>query len=254
MRLILLFKIVDSMHYLIWLCFFISVSSFSAPPSTFNQAKKIAGQIFANHHQTLYCQCQYENKSVDLKSCGMESASTIKRAHRVEWEHMMPAEQFGKHFKCWREALCEKNGKPYKGRACCEKIDPVFRQMEAELYNLWPSVGLVNQARSNYRFAALEQRQPFYGCSIAIDKKARRVEPPDDAKGTIARANLFIAHRYGISLSDSQKKLFLAWSAQFPPTAWEVEWAKKTADIEGYDNPYVSVFADNQRIRFKTAA
>lgn len=148
------------MRYLIWLCLFISVSCFSAPLSTFNQAKKVAGKIFANHHQTLYCQCQYENKRVDLTSCGMESASNIIRAQLVEWEHM-PAEQFGKHFKCWREALCEKNGRPYKGRACCEKSDPLFRKVEAELYNLWPSVGLVNQARSNYRFSALENKSHF---------------------------------------------------------------------------------------------
>lgn len=158
---------------------------------------------------------------------------------------MMPAEQFGHHFKCWREPLCEKNGKPYKGRACCEKIDPVFKQLEAELYNIWPSVGLVNQARSNYRFAVLEPKQPFYGCSIIIDKKARRVEPPDNAKGIISRANLFIAHRYGIALSDAQKKLFFAWSNQFPPSPFEMKWANKVATIEGYENPYISIHADN---------
>lgn len=153
---------------------------------------------------------------------------------------MMPAEQFGKHFKCWREALCEKNGRPYKGRSCCEKSDPLFRKIEAELYNLWPSVGLVNQARSNYRFSALENKSQFFGCDITIDKRAHRVEPPDYAKGIIARANLFIAEHYGIPLSDSQSKLFQAWNTQFPPSTWELEWSKKVADIEGYDNSYIN--------------
>lgn len=152
---------------------------------------------------------------------------------------MMPAEQFGKHFKCWREALCVKNGKPYKGRACCEKIDPLFPQMEAELYNLWPSVGLVNQARSHYRFSALGNKTQFFGCGITIDKQAHRVEPPDYAKGIIGRANLFLAERYNIALSDSQSKLFKALSTHFPPTAWELEWSKQVASIEGYDNPYI---------------
>lgn len=86
----------------------------------------------------------------------MEAAADKKRALRLEWEHMMPAENFGRQFACWRVPLCRhSNGSPYKGRACCEKIEPRFRQAEAELYNLWPEVGLLNQLRSNYRYAEL---------------------------------------------------------------------------------------------------
>lgn len=231
------------MRYLIWPLLILSVSCFSSPPSSFNQAKKIAGKIFANHQQTLYCQCQYENKNVDLISCGMESANIIKRAHRIEWEHIMAAEHFGQHFKCWREPLCQKGGKPYKGRQCCERVDASFRHMESELYNLWPEVGLVNQARSNYRFAQLTQQGSYYGCRITIDKTSRQVEPSDEIKGLVARAHLFMSQQYAIPLSSSQNKLFLAWNKRFPPTAWEREWAAQIAFIEGYENPYITQWA-----------
>jgi deoxyribonuclease-1 len=223
---------------IVFLLFFVGTSQ-ATPPHTFPQAKKIARQLFANHQKTLYCQCQYENNQINLSSCGMQSAEPKKRAHRLEWEHIMPAEQFGQQFRCWREVLCERHGKPFKGRACCEQIEPLFRQMEAELYNLWPSVGLVNQARSNYRFAALGQKKQFFGCDITIDKKTHRVEPSDNAKGIIARANLFLADRYNISLSNAQRKLFQAWNTQFPPTSWELEWSEHVFLIEGYENPYI---------------
>lgn len=78
-----------SMRYLIWLFLSVSFACFSAPPQCFNQAKKIAGQLFAEHQQTLYCQCQYDKKEADLTSCGMQAASHIKRAHRIEWEHIL---------------------------------------------------------------------------------------------------------------------------------------------------------------------
>ncbi|WP_131783899.1 endonuclease [Legionella gresilensis] len=219
----------------------LSFSSLAQPPKTFSEAKKQARIVFAFQRETLYCKCKFNARlQVDLASCNMQSAAKIKRAHRIEYEHMMPAENFGNHFQCWREPICvKKNGKRYKGRKCCEKSDKLFRQAEAELYNLWPAVGLVNQARSNYRYSMLEKHTLFYGCPINIDKASRRVEPADFAKGIVARANLFMAYKYGIALSEAQRNLFIAWDKQFPPTKQEKWWAQAVAKIEGYTNPYI---------------
>ncbi|STX81694.1 putative endonuclease-1 [Legionella busanensis] len=220
----------------------LSSSVLALPPKTFTQAKKQARIIFAFQRETLYCRCKFDARlRVDLASCNMQSASGIRRAHVVEWEHMMPAENFGNHFACWREPLCiKKNGKRYKGRKCCEKIDKQFRQAEGELYNLWPAVGLVNSARSNFRYSMLENHTSFYGCPITIDKKSRRVEPADYAKGIVARANLFMAYKYGIELSEAQRNLFIVWDKQFPPSTNEKWWAEAVAKIEGYPNPYIT--------------
>lgn len=92
-----------------------------------------------------------------------------------------------------------KTRQAYKGRKCCEKIDATFQRAEAELYNLWPAEGLVNQAR----------------------------------------ANLFMADTYGIELAKRQRQLFLSWDKRFPPDPWEIQWATKVAAIEGYTNPYI---------------
>lgn len=153
---------------------------------------------------------------------------------------MMPAEQFGQQFSCWREKLCStRDGKAYKGRKCCAKIDSRFKEAEAELYNLRPAEGLVNQVRSNYRYGLVADKTPFYGCAIYFDKTNRKAEPDDRIKGLVARANLFMADRYDIRLSPSQRQLFLAWNKQFPPTEKEQEWGRAVALIEGYPNPYI---------------
>ncbi|SFM07740.1 endonuclease [Legionella jamestowniensis] len=221
-------------------CSFFSSVGFSESPASFSQAKKIAAKIFTINPQTLYCHCWFDGKkSIDLSSCQMQEAQSKKRSHRVEWEHMMPAEHFGKQRPCWREAICEKNGKRFKGRKCCELIDNQFNHMEAELYNLWPSVGLINQLRSNYRYGITTKKTKTYGCNFSVQKEGRLVEPGDEVKGIVARATLFMSYRYQLRLSDSQRQLFEAWNAMFPPTPWEKEWTKHVERIEGYKNPYI---------------
>lgn len=225
------------------LLFLAALPSFAEPPHNFQQAKREASVIFDAHRQTLYCGCSYNQQhQVDLASCNMETAKNNKRAARIEWEHMMPAENFGKQFKCWREAICSKNGKPYKGRKCCEKIDGNFKQAEAELYNLWPAEGVVNEARSNYRYAELAGNADFFGCSFKIDRKLRQVEPDDRIKGIVARANLFMSDKYNIKLAPAQRQLFEVWDQRFPPDAWEKQWASQVSVIEGYENPYIQSF------------
>lgn len=223
--------------------------SYTQSPTSFEQAKHIAGELFANHAVTLYCQCQYSSsqKEIDLGSCNMSAAGDIKRAHKMEWEHIMPAHQFGQHLKCWREPLCARQGKAYKGRACCKKISEPFRRMEAELYNLWPEVGLVNGARSNYRMAVVSDMPHFYGCAVKIDKNNKLMEPSDESKGIVARAHLFFSEQYTIRLSPSQRNLFLAWNRMHPPSDWEFEWASAIAAIEGYENKYITAWQQNQK-------
>lgn len=233
------------MFRFLFLVCFISLS-YAQSPGSFSQSKKIAAQLFQQHPQTIYCQCSYEDKEVNLASCSMQTADSIKRAHRIEWEHIMAAEHFGQQFACWRKPLCADNqGRPYKGRRCCEKIDAQFRHVESELYNLWPEVGVVNQARSNYRFGMLPAAPDYLGCAMKIDPKLRRAEPPDSAKGVVARAYLFMAEHYELSLSASQRQLFTAWNKAFAPSSWEKQWALHVASIEGYENHYINHWQEN---------
>ncbi len=211
-------------------------------PDSFPQAKSVVYQIFSSHPKTLYCGCRFDSShQVDLNSCHMNSAIDKKRAHKVEIEHMATADVIGHNLSCWQNSICEHHGKPYKGRKCCEQMDGKFRQIESELYNLWPAVGLVNIARSNYSYGVVNSTDKFYGCDFKINRASKEVEPANKVKGIVARATLFMSDKYHIPLSENKRQLYLSWNKSFPPSKWENEWALKVATIEGYSNPYILV-------------
>jgi endonuclease I len=61
---------------------------------SFEAAKKLAPQIYADREEEFYCGCRYHGKDVDITSCGYEPKRAAKRATRLEWEHVVPAEAF----------------------------------------------------------------------------------------------------------------------------------------------------------------
>jgi deoxyribonuclease-1 len=207
----------------------------------FNHAKKAANQIHKDHPATLYCGCHYQGNKIDLASCGYKVRSNPRRATRLEWEHVVPAEAFGNSFKEWREGdpeLCVKgSGKKFKGRKCAEK-NPEFARMEADLYNLWPEVGELNGLRNNYSMAQLPADAPsFGGCRAKVED--RKFEPMDMAKGIVARTYLYMNQAYpgrGV-ISGKNEKLFAAWDKMFPVTHWECERAQRIERVQGNSNP-----------------
>ncbi|MBT0832095.1 DNA-specific endonuclease I [Campylobacter lari] len=132
-----------------------------------------------------------------------------QRAKRIEWEHIMPAQNFGKHLPCWREG----------GRKACQKNDPLFAKMEADKQNLVPAIGEVNGDRSNFRYAEapLNLEYTQYGnCKVYTDFKAKRFYPANYSKGWIARSYLYMSKTYNIRLSDQERKLMESWDKQYP--------------------------------------
>ena len=87
---------------------------------TFVQAKKMANELYRQHPVTFYCECPiiYSGKKMtpDLEACGYQVRKQESRANRIEWEHIVPAWEFGHQRQCWQ------NG----GRRNCEKNDPEF--------------------------------------------------------------------------------------------------------------------------------
>ncbi|EAL4168614.1 deoxyribonuclease [Campylobacter jejuni] len=131
-----------------------------------------------------------------------------QRAKRIEWEHIMPAQNFGKHLPCWKEG----------GRKACQN-DPLFTKMEADKQNLVPAIGEINGDRSNFRYAEAPTNLKYtqYGnCKVYTDFKAKRFYPANYSKGWIARSYLYMSKTYNIRLSDQERKLMEAWDKQYP--------------------------------------
>ncbi|WP_154909196.1 endonuclease [Pseudomonas fluorescens] len=215
--------------------------AFSSPPSTFSEAKVIAKQkIYLDQANSpmgeLYCGCKWTwvGKSggrIDAESCGYQTRKQQSRAERTEWEHIVPAWTFGHQRQCWQ------NG----GREHCVDDDPVFRAMEADLFNLYPSVGEVNGDRSNFNYGMASGVAPQYGqCKTRVDFDQRAAEPRDEVKGLVARTTFYMFDRYKLNMSRQQQQLLMAWDKQHPVSAWEKERDRRIAAIMGYSNPFVT--------------
>lgn len=202
----------------------------------FNNAKNHLVKIYtANPEQTtFYCGCEFsfngKKGNVDFSKCGYTPRKNQTRAERLEWEHVMPAENFGRHLQCWR------NG----GRNECKK-DAKFNAMEGDLHNLQPAIGEVNGDRSNYRYSQFTKEFTQYGqCQSAVDFKERKFQPRDEIRGMIARTYFYMRDKYNINLSDSDHKLMTAWNEMYPPEKWECDRNRQIEQIQGNDNKFIT--------------
>src|SRR5690606_19617280 len=136
-----------------------------------------------------------------------------------------PAWVIGHQRQCWKDG----------GRKACERSDPVFRKAEADLHNLVPVVGEVNGDRSNYGFGMLPQKPHQYGaCPFVVDFRQRTAMPPEHTRGAIARIYLYMSQRYGLRLSKQDRRLYDAWSRQYPVSEWETWRNRRIACVQGH--------------------
>ncbi|MBD5164591.1 endonuclease [Helicobacter sp.] len=189
--------------------------------NTFKEAKEALVEFYAKNkeYQTdFYCNAPFQwvknrfevvpSEAYTPRNVKTKKGKINARAQVIEWEHIMPAHNFGKHLPCWRQG----------GRKECQK-DKTFKKMEADLQNLAPSIGEINDDRSNYRFVESPKRLRFtqYGnCKVYTNFKAKRFYPANYSKGWIARSYLYMSKTYNIKLSNQERKLMESWDRQYP--------------------------------------
>ncbi len=184
---------------------------------SFSKGKKhLERQVYYDHRVTIYCGAEFDNKKNVKFPVGFETQKYKKRAKRIEWEHVVPAENFGRTFTEWREGdpqCINRKGKRFKGRNCASKVNTEYRLMQSDMYNLYPAIGAVNAARSNYNFTILPDSLPSFGsCDMRI--KNRKAQPPKEARGRIARTYMYMDKFYPrYSMSRQQKQLMSAWAS-----------------------------------------
>lgn len=210
---------------------------------SFSKAKKILEkQVYNNHRSTLYCGAEFDSQKKVTAPKGFTTTKYLKRAKKVEWEHIVPAENFGRTFSEWRDGHSQcvsSKGKSFKGRRCAEKVNTEYRLMQADMFNLYPAIGAVNALRSNYNFTMLPSAQSDFGsCAMKIDN--RKAEPPESARGEIARTYLYMESTYKrYNMSTSQRQLMNAWDKMYPVDDWECTRAKKISSLQKSENNVV---------------
>jgi len=210
---------------------------------SFSKAKKLLeSHVYSNHRITLYCCATFDAKKQVTPPSGFTTTKYVKRAKKVEWEHAVPAENFGRTFSEWRDGhnqCINSKGKAFKGRKCAEKVNTEYRYMQADMFNLYPVIGAVNALRSNYNFTMLPSvKSDFGSCAMKIDN--RKAEPPEMARCRIARTYMYMSDAYKrYSMSKSQRQLMNAWDKMYPVNAWECARAKKITSLQKSNNNVV---------------
>ena len=226
---------------------------FSANES-FSKSKKQLRKIYRDHQTTIYCDCKYNYKNkknmIDRKSCGYKprnertkKGNINQRARRIEWEHIIPAENFGRQFSCWRDGNTKcvtSKGKKYKGRKCCTKVNKQYRLMQADMHNLFPAVGELNADRKNFKFDFELGKDGQYGaCEFNVIFKKKRAKVREEIRGIIARDYLYFNSKYKMKLSRQELEKYKAWNKQYPPNEWEIERNKRIAKKQGNSNEFI---------------
>lgn len=227
------------------ICLLLSFSSFAQNQTnqSFNKAKKMLERnVYDKHRITLYCAAAFDSSKHVISPVGFQSLKYEKRSKKIEWEHVVPAENFGRTFKEWRDGdpqCINSKGKFFKGRKCAEKVNIEYRYMQADMFNLFPAIGSVNALRSNYNFAMQPgEVNDFGSCEMKIAN--RKAEPPKSARGKIARTYMYMESNYSrYSMSRQQRQLMNAWDKQYPVDSWECERTKKIAALQKGDNEVV---------------
>jgi deoxyribonuclease-1 len=132
-----------------------------------------------------------------------------------------------RHLPCWR-----------KGRKYCETKNKQAQARIFDLHNLAPEVGEINALRSDDLYRDLPDNTSDFGKCPIEDTKAA-FDPPDCAKGDLARVWFYVGERYGLKLTSGQWRMFESWSEMDPVSPWEAERERRVAKLTGVSNPYV---------------
>ncbi len=220
--------------------------------------QEMLDKIYYDHRKTLYCNAAFsaqkqihkpagfklpDLKNIDFKVYDISTAELQQKADRMEWEHIVPAQNFGKTFTEWSDGhknCVSSKGKKFKGRSCAEKESEEFRYMYTDMYNLYPSIGAVNYLRANFNFTQFDSKVPntFGSCPLKISQN--KAEPADEVKGLIARTYLYMRQTYPrYSIGEPMYGILKAWAKKYPVTAWECKRAYRIEKVQGNANKIV---------------
>ena len=123
---------------------------------SFNKAKwTLERKVYHNHRVTFYCGAEFARDNKISDHSGYVPIKDNDRANRIEWDHVVPVNAFGRSFEEWRKGhpdCLNSKGKPYYGIHCARDTSPLFRYMESDMYNLVPAIGELKRLRSNYSY------------------------------------------------------------------------------------------------------
>lgn len=180
-----------------------------------NALKTLWTKVYPNSGKSLYC-----GKSFSTKN-------RKKRKKHINAEHVFPMAWVTKDLNCGQ-------------RKKCQRKSAKFREIEADLHNIYPAQIHINRARGSYRFGEIagEPRQ-FGQCDFEVNNKYRVAEPAENIRGNISRAMLYMQYQYDLTLHKKTEQLMRKWHKKYPPSGEEKRRAKIIQREQGRENPFI---------------
>lgn len=125
-------------------------------------------------------------------------------------------------------------------RQACRRTSPRFNLIESDMHNMYPARKDLNKARGSYPYREIPgEHWVEAGCDLEIDHRARVVEPRPAVRGDIARAMLYMADRYGLTIYQRQRRTLETWHREDPPDEAERRRNRLIAETQGQPNHWI---------------
>jgi deoxyribonuclease-1 len=121
---------------------------------------------------------------------------------------------------------------------CRESGNALFRQMEADMHNMYPVWSRLVTYRYGLKFGEIPGAdQRFDDCDIAWQQGI--IQPRTLARGNIARSILYMYQRYGFDLDPETIAMLQEWNRTDAPSEQEKFRNNRIEALQGQRNPYI---------------
>lgn len=163
------------------------------------------GNLYAEGGTTFFCDQPFHSKGFTLTAGYVYPLAEIRRS-----------------LECGTPSECRENNQ--------------YRQIASDMHNLIPVNHRIELKRRNARFADLDGGGRHEECGIRAS--AQYIDPPEHAKGDIARTVAYMVTTYSLPWAGNIDT-FRQWNDIDPPDDTELSRNKRVAEIQGNDNPFV---------------
>lgn len=167
--------------------------------------ERLLQHAYGNPAETLYCQQPFS----------IGDRVSIERAYSLL--------DLRNHFDCRTQRQCLNN--------------PEFARVSDDLHNQFPIVRQMELERRRTHFSMIGDVVTA-DAACGYRRSFQNFEPPDHAKGVVARAVLYMQHQYSLPLI-GPPSMYQQWHRQFPVTELEKRRNDVIEHLQGQRNPFI---------------
>ena len=200
------------MHKLLQLIIFSLLCTVVQAQTKFNDPKNTLkkhfwGDLYKEGGTTFYCKKPFTKKNILITSSHIYSSGWVRD-----------------HLACGTPRQCRNENEQY-------------RQITSDLHNIVPADARFELKRKNSRFGIVGDEVEKEACDFR--RSFQLLQPPEDIKGDIARAILYMHTSYQLPIMGRIEDL-KRWSQEDIPSEEEIERNKKINEIQGNENIYIT--------------